>query len=198
MSSASMPRNAPDASESSEFELVLGNKQLLSVFFIVVVLLGVFFTMGYLVGRNSAPVGAARQDVYERGDAPSSMPVAKQQAPASVAIDEQPSGSSETAGSEAISSSAQEPAPASANAIDTSANEPQTGRSYLQVVAVAKPEADVLAEVLGKKGFRVLVSPVPNDKLHRVLVGPATDIDHLSRLKAELEAAGFKPFVKRF
>ena len=41
--------------ETGEFELVLGNKQLLSVFFIVVILLGVFFTMGYIVGRNSSP-----------------------------------------------------------------------------------------------------------------------------------------------
>ena len=40
-------------SEDGEFELILGNKQLLSVFFIVVVLLGVFFTMGYIVGKNS-------------------------------------------------------------------------------------------------------------------------------------------------
>src|ERR1051325_2378000 len=39
--------------EEGEFELILGNKQLLSVFFIVVVLLGVFFTMGYIVGKNS-------------------------------------------------------------------------------------------------------------------------------------------------
>jgi outer membrane biosynthesis protein TonB len=43
-----MPKN-----EEGEFELILGNRQLLSVFFIVVVLLGVFFTMGYIVGRNS-------------------------------------------------------------------------------------------------------------------------------------------------
>jgi len=38
-----------------EYELVLGNRQLLSAFFIVVILFGVFFTMGYVVGRNSAP-----------------------------------------------------------------------------------------------------------------------------------------------
>jgi hypothetical protein len=44
--------------DEGEFELVLGNRQLLSVFFIIVVLLGVFFTMGYIVGRNSAPVTA--------------------------------------------------------------------------------------------------------------------------------------------
>ena len=47
-----MPKN-----DEGEFELVLGNRQLLSVFAIVVILLGVFFSMGYVVGRNSAPVG---------------------------------------------------------------------------------------------------------------------------------------------
>ena len=41
--------------ESGEFELVLGNRQLLSGFFIIVILFGVFFTMGYIVGRNSRP-----------------------------------------------------------------------------------------------------------------------------------------------
>ena len=41
--------------EEGEFELILGNRQLISVFLIVVILLGVFFSMGYIVGRNSAP-----------------------------------------------------------------------------------------------------------------------------------------------
>ena len=48
-----MPKN-----EDGEFELILGNRQLLSVFFIVVILLGVFFTMGYIVGRNSGTTTA--------------------------------------------------------------------------------------------------------------------------------------------
>ena len=39
--------------------MVLGNRQLLSIFFIVVILLGVFFTMGYVMGRNSGSGGAA-------------------------------------------------------------------------------------------------------------------------------------------
>ncbi len=55
-----MPRN-----EDGEFELVLGNKQLLTVFFIVVVLLGIFATMGYIVGRSTVPAPAGRQ---ERGN----------------------------------------------------------------------------------------------------------------------------------
>ncbi len=49
--------------EDGEFELILANRQLLSVFFIVVILLGVFFTMGYIVGRNS---GQATVDVAAR------------------------------------------------------------------------------------------------------------------------------------
>src|SRR5271166_3761346 len=43
-------------SETGEFEMVLGNRQLLSGFFLVVILFAVFFVMGYIVGRNSTPV----------------------------------------------------------------------------------------------------------------------------------------------
>ena len=46
--------------EYGEFELVLGNRQLVSVFLIVVILLGVFFSMGYIVGRNSSPTDVAK------------------------------------------------------------------------------------------------------------------------------------------
>ena len=49
-----MPTN-----EEGEFELIMGNRQLLSVFFIVVILLAVFFAMGYLMGRSSAPLVTA-------------------------------------------------------------------------------------------------------------------------------------------
>ncbi len=48
-----MPKN-----EDGEFELVLGNRQLLSVFFIVVALMGVFFAIGYILGRNSGPMSS--------------------------------------------------------------------------------------------------------------------------------------------
>lgn len=42
-----------------ERELVLGNKQLLTIFFVGVLLCGVFFAMGYVVGGNSARSGIA-------------------------------------------------------------------------------------------------------------------------------------------
>ncbi len=52
--------------DEGEFELVLGNKQLLSVFFILVVLLGVFFTMGYIVGRNNPSTEAVNLAVARK------------------------------------------------------------------------------------------------------------------------------------
>src|SRR3982751_536640 len=39
--------------ETGEFELTVGNRQLLSGFFIVVLLFAVAFAMGYVVGQNS-------------------------------------------------------------------------------------------------------------------------------------------------
>src|SRR5688572_26653247 len=188
MNTATMPRNDSAASEPSEFELVLGNKQLLSVFFIVVILLGVFFTMGYVVGRNSAPITAAQQQTqtYERQSAPSAVPVTerRQAAPATVATE--PEQTSAPA-------SVQTSTPARPLKADTAAQksielpqvvtvtQPQIGRTYLQVLAVAKPEAEVLVDVLTKKGFRAVVAPGPNDRVFRVLVGPAKDLDDASK-----------------
>src|SRR6266481_2978202 len=89
-----MPKN-----EDGEFELILGNRQLLSVFFIVVILLGVFFTMGYIVGRNSTPltpdVAAARKEtkppaVESPAAQPEAAPVAPSSPPAATAAQQPP------------------------------------------------------------------------------------------------------------
>src|ERR1700691_3757835 len=47
------------AQTEGEKELVLGNKQLISLFFVVVALCGVFFAMGYMMGRPSGKQLAA-------------------------------------------------------------------------------------------------------------------------------------------
>ncbi|MGH9591930.1 MAG: hypothetical protein ACRD5L_02480 [Bryobacteraceae bacterium] len=60
-----MPKN-----QDGEYELLLGNHQLLGVFFIVIILLGVFFAMGYLVGRNSAPTVSAEATTHRQESKP--------------------------------------------------------------------------------------------------------------------------------
>jgi hypothetical protein len=62
-------------SDNGEFELVVGNRQLLSGFFIVILLLAVTFAMGYVVGQNS-PRSAKPQ-----ADAGSQAPAAGSAAP---------------------------------------------------------------------------------------------------------------------
>jgi len=47
-------------SETGEYELVVGNRQVVSAFFIVALLCGVFFALGYVVGSN-LPRGAKLQ-----------------------------------------------------------------------------------------------------------------------------------------
>src|SRR5258706_14478150 len=68
-----MPRN-----EEGDFELVLGNRQLLSGFFIIVTLFAVFFSMGYVVGRYSSPApmntAAAQESAPLRAASPAGPP----------------------------------------------------------------------------------------------------------------------------
>src|ERR1051325_5398982 len=69
--------------ETGEFELVVGNKQLLSAFFIVVLLCAVAFAMGYIVGGNTRvarPVEASETrhvDIRPETGTASTTPVSK-------------------------------------------------------------------------------------------------------------------------
>jgi cell division septation protein DedD len=75
--------------------------------------------------------------------------------------------------------------------------DPRPGQVFCQVTAVARPEAELLVEVLLKKGFHAAMAPGP-DNFVRVLVGPAGSDAELVKLKADLEQSGFKPFVRRY
>ncbi len=70
-----MPRNA-----SNSGDLVLGNRHLLLIFFAIFALSGVFFALGYIVGRNtfspSASVALAESQSAEAPAKPSPMPPA--------------------------------------------------------------------------------------------------------------------------
>ena len=74
-------------------------------------------------------------------------------------------------------------------------SEPAPG-SYWQVMAVKQAEAEVVLRTLKDKGFPTTLSPGPNN-LVRVLVGPYTTRETLGKAKAELENAGFHPYLKK-
>ena len=200
-----MPRT-----EEGEFELVLGNKQLLSVFFIVVILLGVFFTMGYIVGRSSAPavtdVAAARRTETRSPDAParasesapseSPSPAAAPPAPAAETSSAPPASAlppvetkPETKPEKPAAKKVEAPPEPQREA--PISGEPAAGKSYLQLAATSKREADIMVDVLRQKGFQALAAEIPEKRgTFRVLVGPITDSNG-NKMRADLQGAGF-------
>jgi len=190
--------------ETGEFELVLGNKQLLSGFFIVVILFAVFFVMGYIVGRNSTPATqlAAARDAPAGGGAPNARPQASSgtaAAPQNLPAPADPSLANPAGEPQPATQPAQSPPPRTeAPAPAAPAPPEQTAEgTYLQVVSVGAHDAELLARTLKDKGFPSSTSPAPNGKTTRVLVGPYADLSALGKAKVELENLGFHPIVKR-
>jgi cell division septation protein DedD len=197
--------------ETGEYELVVGNRQLLSGFFIVVLLCAVAFAMGYVVGENShsakpietaSSAGARAADA--RSDDSKSSAVGPSTAPSSAASDiRQPAAdSSPQPTTKAARDVEPEAAPPPAKrqpapAPETKAvAEPAPGQ-YWQVVATAnRNSAETLVQLLKDKGFPATLSPGPNN-LTRVLVGPYTDTASLGRAKTDLESNGFNGLVRK-
>ena len=205
-----------------EYELVLGNRQLLSAFFIIVILFGVFFTMGYVVGRNSAPASAAslppatvasnqRPEAVSPGaavpqstaPAQSTTPVQSAAPPPAVEEAKEPAPADKFQKKQPAHEITVRPASPPAKKAEPTAVgglvavNPGPGTMFLQVAAVAQPQAGVVVDTLKQKGFPVKLAPGPNATLFRVMVGPFADAATLGTAKADLESAGFHPLVRK-
>jgi hypothetical protein len=193
--------------ETGEFELVVGNRQLLSGFFIVILLLAVTFAMGYVVGQNSPRTAKVQAEVPASTVVPSDIrqqpvPVAPPSVPAASATDsgkEEPPQDVAQPGTQparepAAVSPAVAPSTPAASAPAAVQTETPPG-SYWQVMAVNQPAAEAVVKTLRDKGFPVVMTPGPNN-LVRVLVGPYSDVQTMSKAKTELENFGLRPVRK--
>ena len=206
----------------SETEILLGNKQLLGIFFVVAVLLGVAFASGFMVGKGSGGKRPAitGTDVAAAGP-PSgggethSVPAADtgtpSEAPSGARIDEAAAPTKHvkadtvTAGSDDTPLGSPkrkpreiepEPAPEVAPLSSPGSFAPKEGQTFLQVAAVGHDEADAVADVLHKKGFRAHAVPKPgNAKIYRVLIGPVRDASDLSNTRDSLRKTGFREVI---
>ena len=199
-------------SETGEFELVVGNRQLLSGFFIVILLLAVTFAMGYVVGQNSPR--SAR--VADTGTQPVPMtnaaesrpqPVSPAPNPSATSTPAPPEGATPAPGDSGSAAQSTAPpqegqAPATKAAPPSAATTPAPGApvaepapgSYWQVMALRQPDAEVMVRTLKDMGLPAIMSPSPtNATLMRVLVGPYNDTETMGRVKSQLENAGLHP-----
>lgn len=185
------------ARDEGEFELILGNRQIILVFFILVLLLGLFFAMGFLVGRSvgGRPAASAQQP-------PAQVPIsvdATKSASREVVASPAPAGKQqEEAAAPAQAPPAQpaqkqpEPAPKQASVPAKLFVEQPPAGTYLQAAATQRADAEtMLSYLISKTGLSGYVTPSPKSpELCRVLIGPLTGNEQIAEARAKLSAVG--------
>ncbi len=197
--------------DDSETEILLGNKQLLGIFFVVAILLGVAFTGGYMMGRGSSAKKASSAGVA----VPNEVASSSNPGPAGGETHSISPDSTDTSASATPKSAASKPEPVQESPLGSPARKtfhppdsdsltaaspngfvPEAGQEFLQVGAVGRDEAEAIADVLHKKGFRAHAVPKPGStKLYRVLIGPIQDAADLSATRDSLRKTGFREVI---
>jgi cell division protein FtsN len=178
--------------KGDNYEMVLENRHLLGVFFAVVLLCAVFFTFGFVLGRNQAPAQREVQPSAQK-PAPTEAPQAKDLS-FYERVEGQPPSDTLPRKQPAAPVAAAQPKAAQAPPSPPPALEP----IYLQVAALSQ-EADAkrLAQELEKLGFPVVLRPPREDRFYRVQVGPFENADLADAAQRRLEAQGFRQVVRR-
>jgi DedD protein len=202
-------------------ERVLESRHLVGLFLGVVLLCGVFFTLGYVMGRNQFG-GSVHAESAIRNTPSSSAKSKGAEQPAPTAPDwdfydknkdtshlEPPTAAvkSPAASSAPAKYSANASAPAAApkpSANDARAasrlQQPSIPKAtiVLQVAALRRQgDALEMAEAIQQKRFPCFVATPSSDNYYRVQVGPYQDVASAESAKRALEQLGFKPIIKR-
>jgi cell division septation protein DedD len=207
-------------------ERVLEGRHVIGLFFLMLLFSGVFFTLGYVMGRNqydgqvraaTSPRTRAAVDAAPKSDpavkpspgTAASAPTSDTAAPPSSDWEFyrtrdskpgenrlKPAPAAKTLTAAARNNQPSKPANTSSKTILSAPVIPD-GTYSLQVAALTR-EADALdlATRLQKKKFPAFVLSPQADKYYRVQVGPYADQKAADAAKKGLEGAGFKAIVK--
>lgn len=181
--------------DEGEFELILGNKQIIAVFVIVLLLMGLFFSIGFLAGRRSASAtetaGKTPADVPITVDATRQQSAAAETPPAQEKA-ESPSG--KAAAEPEPSQPQQQPQEPKKQAQVPSrlfVDQPPAG-TYLQAAATQRADAEaMLSYIISKTGLKGYVAPSPKSpELCRVLIGPLSGNEQIADARSKLSSLG--------
>jgi DedD protein len=178
--------------ETGEFELVVGNGQIISGFFILALLLAVFFAMGFIVARAKY-----QQEPLAATTASSAQPELRQQPAAAPAPSLPPADAKNDSRTDDATKPPLDAAPPARPAETAPEPAPAVAESmqgtYWQVTATKDPAAArAMLQSMKDMGLPASLSPGPND-FTRVLVGPYTDNATMAKVKTQLENAGLHP-----
>ena len=213
--------------EAQDQEVTLGTGRLLGLFFGLVIICALFFSVGFSLGRRSAPepVVAANTTapaiVATGADAkPSPMRAEAASKPDCATPGGCPEAAPKSTTDEltfykAVEQNAPKaklepptPKPAAQVTIRTvesrpvmpEMNRPVTlGAGYMvQVAAVTKQEdAEALVHALRKKNYPVITTSGPNDKFYHVQVGPFADMKDAEATRSRLSGDGYNSILKK-
>jgi cell division septation protein DedD len=203
-------------------ERVLESRHLVGLFLGVVLLCGVFFTLGYVMGRNQLGGSVQAAESGIKNTPPSSAKSKPAEPSASAAPDwdfydknkdttrleppaaaaKSPPASSPPAkpnSNAAAPAAVTKPSPNDAKAAAHLQQQTIPKSAILLQVAALRRQSDALemAEAIQQKRFPCFVATPSSDNYYRVQVGPYQDIASAESAKRSLEQLGFKPIIKR-
>lgn len=196
-----------ETDQVQDTEITLSTGKLLGIFFALAIVCGVFFTMGYLLGKSSSAGGRTEivatvpssRDAAGKPSGGNKTPEATTQScpPGSPNCAPAASGDTGSAGK----APDQQPAAAGSKTPDQSAgNEVKNGAGgsfMVQVAAVSKQEdADILVTALRKKQYPVFIANSAGDPLFHVQVGPFSDKKDADAMRTRLAGDGYNAIVK--
>lgn len=205
--------SAKEADEVRDTEITLSTGKLLGIFFALAIVCGVFFTMGYLLGKSTS-AGGRTEIVATVPSSSAGKPYAGNKTPEAV-TQTCPPGSPNCApvsSSTDNASTAKTPdqpstaqPPSGGKTSDQSAAQPAgaDGRNgaassfMVQVAAVSKQEdAEILVTALRKKQYPVFIANAAGDPLFHVQVGPFSDRKDAEAMRTRLSGDGYNAIVK--
>jgi len=167
---------SPETDSEEEFELVVGRRQVAGILFLVLVVVAVCSGGSYLAGKAiSARVEPAAQEIKIE-----QPPVTASPAPLLEATIVRPAVAAQSAAD----------SPLFAN--------PNPQAIYIQVGAVEKGVAVILAEGLRKHALDSFVAPGPSTKSFRVLIGPFADAEGYQKARNIVAEIGLDSFARRY
>jgi len=202
--------SAKESDEVRDTEITLSTGKLLGIFFALAIICGVFFTMGYLLGKSNS-AGGRTEIVATVPSNSAGKPYAGNKTPEAI-TQTCPPGSPNCAAATAGDTSSttkpadQQPAAQQSSASktsDQSASAGTDGKSgaassfMVQVAAVSKQEdAEILVTALRKKQYPVFIANASGDPLFHVQVGPFTDRKDAEAMRTRLSGDGYNAIVK--
>jgi cell division septation protein DedD len=200
--------------QTRDTEITLSTGKLLGIFFAMAIVCGVFFTMGYLLGKSTSAGGRTEIVASVPSGSAAGKPNAGNKTP-EITTQTCPPGSPNCASSASSPSdtssagktSEQQTAgqPSGSKASDQSAAQSAgadvkngANSSFMvQVAAVSKQEdAEILVTALRKKQYPVFIANSAGDPLFHVQVGPFSEKKDAEAMRTRLSGDGYNAIVK--